>query len=71
MSWSDDFRSHVVDIMIELLLKSLSPALITQLADSLLDIVEKAIEDSDSTLDDRIGGAICSLIRRCFRIEDV
>lgn len=70
MGWTDSFRSHVVDILIELLLKALSPALLKQLADTLLDIVEKAIQDSESTIDDRIGGAICSLIRDIFHIED-
>jgi len=70
MNFSENFRSHVVDVIIALLMKALSPALMRSLADSLLDIVEKAVADSESGLDDKLANPICSLIRTVFRIED-
>lgn len=70
MGFSSTFRTHVLDIIIGLLVKALSPALIQELADSLLDIVEKAVADSESGLDDKIAIPICSLIRDVFHIPD-
>lgn len=70
MDFSEKFRTHVVDIVINLLMKALSPALLRSLADSLLDIVERAVADSESGLDDKLALPICSLIRTVFRIED-
>lgn len=70
MGWNVGFRSHLVTIIIDLLMRALSPDLIKGLADSLIDIVEKAVQDSDSDLDDKIALPICSLIRSVFNIPD-
>lgn len=70
MDFSEEFRTHAIDIIIQLLMKALSPELMRMLADSLLDIVEKAVKDSDSGMDDKLALPICSMIRTVFRIKD-
>lgn len=70
MNLTSAFREHVLQVVMSLLLKALSPELLKSLIDSILDVVEKAVQDSKSTIDDRVALPICALLREVFRIPD-
>lgn len=63
-------KNKILMWLVELLLAQLSPDIIKKGLDSLLDIVEDAVEDSSTTIDDRVVLPICKMIREALDIPD-
>lgn len=63
-------QNALVANLIQVLLGMLTPDVIKRVADSLLDIVEDAIANSDTDIDDKIALPLIQAIRAAFDIPD-
>ena len=63
-------KQKLITMLIEMILRMLTPELLKTFADTILDFVEDKIISSDNTYDDRFILPICKLIRLTFDIDD-
>lgn len=63
-------KALLISKLVEILLSMLSPDMLKKAIDYLLDIVEDAVEKSDSTLDDKIVIPLCNMIREALNVPD-
>lgn len=56
--------------LIKVLILTLSPDMLKRAVDSVLDVAEKAVEESETTVDDTIVLPLIDLIRKTFNISD-
>ena len=63
-------KAQLIAALISALFKILTPELMKEFVDRLLDWVEDRVAGSASTVDDRILLPICSMIRTAFDVPD-
>ena len=56
--------------LVQMLLKLVKPELLKKGVDALLDVIEKAVENSPNKVDDAIVLPLCKLIRSTFDVPD-
>ena len=56
--------------LVEQLLKMLSPELLKEAIDGLLDFIEDKVADSETVIDDKLVLPIVAMIREAFNIPD-
>lgn len=63
-------KNALIGMLIQALIKVLSPEMVKSALDALLDGVEKAVENSTNEMDDKVILPLCVLIREAFNIPD-
>ena len=63
-------KNAIIVKLIEMLLKLLTPEMLRMVADKILDFVEEKVEDTGTTIDDKLVLPIIKMIRDTFDIED-
>lgn len=63
-------KAQILSVLIGALLKILTPELLKQFIDMVLDWVEDYVTGSASTVDDKVVLPICELIRKTFDVPD-
>lgn len=63
-------KAQLIAALISALFKVLTPDLMKDFVDKLLDWVEDKVIGSKSTVDDRIVLPICAMIRKTFDVPD-
>jgi hypothetical protein len=63
-------KSQLIGTLVNLFVQLLSPDLLKQFADMVLDFVENYVAGSKSTIDDAIVMPLCANIRTAFNIPD-
>lgn len=61
---------HLLEMLINILMRILTPELLMTFADMTLDFVEEYVEGSKSTVDDKLVLPLCKLIRETYGIID-
>ncbi len=62
--------AHLIQALITVLMKVLTPELVKKFADMTLDFVEEHVEGTKSSVDDMLVLPVCQMIRRSFEISD-
>jgi hypothetical protein len=65
-----EMKEKILMMVASMLLEKLNPATLKQWADYGLDLLEDQIEESESTIDDRLVLPIIRGMREAFAIED-
>jgi hypothetical protein len=63
-------KAKILSTLIGLVLRTLTPELLKEFADKVLDWVEDAVERSENKLDDATVLPLCNMIRSAFDIPD-
>lgn len=63
-------KKATIETLVTVLLSLLSPVALKTLADSILDMIEDAIKDSGTDIDDIIVNPLIKIIREAFDIMD-
>lgn len=63
-------KKALITNLVSILLGMLSPTALTNMVDSLLDMVEDAVKDSETDIDDSIVMPLIETIRKTFDIPD-
>lgn len=63
-------KEKLIGQLVSLLIGMLSPATLKKAVDGLLDIIEDAVQQSETTVDDAIVLPLVSLVRESFNIPD-
>lgn len=64
------WKKLLLDQLISALMTMLSPALLKDLMDKVLDFIEEKVEDSDTEIDDKVVIPLVNMIRESFNIPD-
>lgn len=63
-------KKFLINKMVSLLLGALSPEVLRNAVDALLDSIENAVEGSGNKVDDAIVLPLCNLVREAFDVPD-
>ena len=63
-------KAKILSTLIGLVLRTLTPELLKEFADKVLDWVEDAVERSENKIDDLTVLPLCNMIRSSFDIPD-
>ena len=61
---------RVLTYLLPGLLKLLKPELLRKAVDALLDVIERAVMDSESETDNKLVLPLCEIIRNTFNVPD-
>jgi len=63
-------KEQLINMLIGLVVQMLTPELLKQFADMVLDFIEEKVANSENTIDDKTILPICNMIRSSFDIPD-
>ena len=63
-------KSAILSRLIDFAMKNITSDLIKRVADSLLNVLESAIVDSETKTDDRVLLPLCKMIREALSLPD-
>lgn len=63
-------KKALITNLVSILLGMLSPTALTNMVDALLDMIEDAVKDSETDIDDAIVNPLIETIRKTFEIPD-
>jgi hypothetical protein len=63
-------KVKLISMLVSLLMRTLTPALLKDFADMVLDFVENKVAGTKSTVDDMLVLPLCGMIRDAFNIPD-
>ena len=66
----DKIKAQLMAALVGMIMKMLSPDLLKQFIDMVLDFVEDKVKGTQSTVDDAIVLPICNMIREAFNVPD-
>jgi hypothetical protein len=63
-------KAALIEMLVSLLMKMLTPDLLKKFADMTLDFIEDKVTGTKSTVDDAVVLPVCDMIRASFNIPD-
>lgn len=63
-------EARILGLLVTMLAKVLTPELLRDMADTMLDFVEDKVAGTKSQVDDRLVLPVCKMIRKTFDIPD-